>query len=893
MRIQQYTTFLLPIYLSLILPITSTTANQSEYVRATIKGIRTLVRDDRHPSLYTTDYADCLGNSTINITRFDAAYYKDNMTIMFHLRGETGLQDHVMLNIAVFAYGETRFSLTFNPCDANIWSACPVRPGTPIEAAGIIPISPADVAGIPELALSIPDFEGQAVLRVFANKTESEIGWFAAGITNGWTFRHQYCVGAILGGFTLVAVAASFATAACGGDVLGMRRHYAHSMSVSVVVSVWQYIFFSGALEMDWPSVLVAFWSNHAWAGGIIYYEPMQSMIDGFIGLKEGDEVRTRAAGTTQSDPYIGGGVDIHHIYGRDTLPTELGSQNAFKKRYLNDLNGGFKYDGKQVKPGLPLPGDYSGFAGTLATQQIPVRNAFLTGLLWLLLLSGCTIISILTLKATVEILASLRIIRENHLKYFRRHYLAYITTTLLRILFISFFAISFLCMSQFPLPASPRTVAVTYVVFVTAVLGLGSIAAYACFSKLRLKGYVFEPDRLNISKNRILKIIPWYSISKDNANPPLRDSVCVCSIPWWRLHATTDLTSIHSDEAYTAKFGWLVSRYRKGRWWFFVVWLLYEFLRAAFLAGASSQPTVQVFGLLAIETVAFVTFILLRPFEGQRLNVIAVYLLGFSKVTTTALSAAFHPRFGIARIPATVIGIAIIVIQGLLTIAVIILILIGAISSYMSISRDRTEMKPKSWTATREKYFEHIAIAERDAPRSRKRPNPEDIITGVARTPYFEVKQVKRVAKIEDEDIEFMDEISQVPYPSQPVLLSPNRTLVSDSPRSLLQRSRTGSFQSQASHSSLLPRAARLYRANWSMNDLNDATGTRRHRVMSDTSLVSRLRSPEKLEGKPSPGGASMKRSDTPALSSFEHANRGRMEHVESVALGRLKTIS
>ncbi|KAJ5065850.1 ML-like domain-containing protein [Bipolaris maydis] len=730
MRIQQHITFLLAIYLSLILSITFTIANQTEYVRATIKGIRTLVRDDRQPSLYTTDYADCLGNSAINITRFDAAYYKDNMTITFHLRGETALQDHIMLNIAVFAYGETRFSLTFNPCDANIWSACPVRPGTPIEAA----------AGIPELALSIPDFEGQAVMRVFANETESEIGWFAAGITNGWTFGQQDCVGAVLGGFTLVAVAALFATAV----------HYAHSI---------------GAIEVDWPSVLLAFWSNYAWR-----------MIDGFVGLKEGDEVRNRPADTGQSDRYIGGGVDIHQIFRRSTLPIESGLPNALENR------------GLQVKPGLPLPGDYSGFAGTLATQRIPVRNAFATGLLWLLFLSVCAIISILALKAVIEILATLHIVRQNRLKYFRCHYLAYIAAALLRIIFMSFFLIT-----------SLGTVAVACLVFVTVVLGLGSIAAE----------YVFEPDRINISKHRIFKVIPWYSISRNSGGPPLRDSVCVGSIPWWRIHAMADFPSIHSDEEYTVN-----------RWWFFVVWLSYEFFRASFLAGASNQPT----------TIALVAFILLRPFEGQRLNVIAVYLLGFT----------FDPRFCIARIPATVIGIVIIVIQSLLTIAVMLLILIGAVS----------KMKPKT-------------IAEQDIPRSRKRPDSEDIIT------------VKRVAKIEDEDIEFMDEISQVPHPSPPVL-SPNRTLVSNSPGSLLERSRTGSFQSQASYSSLLPRAARLHRANWSTHDLNDATRTRRHRAVSDTSLISRLRHVEKLERKPSLGGASMKRSDTPALLSYGYADGG-----------------
>ena len=145
------------------------------WVVGIIDGDKWQVRDDRQPSLYTADYGDCLGKSAINVTRFDAAYYKDNMTIIFHLEGETGLRrEDIMMNIGVYAYGESRFDLTFNPCDANILSACPVKAGVPIEAAGIIPINQDDVAGIPEIALSIPDFEGQAILRLFSNSTQNE-----------------------------------------------------------------------------------------------------------------------------------------------------------------------------------------------------------------------------------------------------------------------------------------------------------------------------------------------------------------------------------------------------------------------------------------------------------------------------------------------------------------------------------------------------------------------------------------------------------------------------------------------------------------------------------------------------------------------------------------------
>lgn len=47
--------------------------------------------DDRKPALYTQDFGDCQGDSLLNVTRFDAAYYKDNMTILFHLEGSSAL----------------------------------------------------------------------------------------------------------------------------------------------------------------------------------------------------------------------------------------------------------------------------------------------------------------------------------------------------------------------------------------------------------------------------------------------------------------------------------------------------------------------------------------------------------------------------------------------------------------------------------------------------------------------------------------------------------------------------------------------------------------------------------------------------------------------------------
>jgi hypothetical protein len=115
--------FILALWLAVIFLAGTTIATEHpQYVVGKIDGKQYRVRDDRHPALYTADYGDCLGESLINVTRFDAAYYRDNMTIMFHLEGETALtNESIMMAIGVYAYGESRFELTFNPCSANIY----------------------------------------------------------------------------------------------------------------------------------------------------------------------------------------------------------------------------------------------------------------------------------------------------------------------------------------------------------------------------------------------------------------------------------------------------------------------------------------------------------------------------------------------------------------------------------------------------------------------------------------------------------------------------------------------------------------------------------------------------------------------------------------------------
>ena len=90
--------------LLLILSILSLTdlalSNDPLWIQTTNSAGETIyLRDDRQPALYTQDFGDCLGSSLINVTRFDAAYYKDNMTVLFHLEGNTNVANESIMSI--------------------------------------------------------------------------------------------------------------------------------------------------------------------------------------------------------------------------------------------------------------------------------------------------------------------------------------------------------------------------------------------------------------------------------------------------------------------------------------------------------------------------------------------------------------------------------------------------------------------------------------------------------------------------------------------------------------------------------------------------------------------------------------------------------------------------
>lgn len=720
----------------------------------------------------------------------------------------------------------------------------------PIEASGIIPVSTSDVANIPSIALVIPDFEGEAILRIFANSTENEIGCYSAVITNGASFSQPKAVGTVLGVFTVIAVLASFATAIYGDNIQVIRKHYAHSLSVFVVFAVFQHIFFTGALSMNWPSVLVAWWSNFAWAGGMIYSSSMQASINHLIGNNVGNTSQVGAAGAGTTQETLGGGYDLSLIYGRslshlwnsdiardiyqrdhsqmlkrDVLSHQL--EQGIQRRALANSSTGYSWYGKPVGAGLPLPGNYSGFAGTLAEEDIRVSNAFMTGFLWFLILLVLVAAAVAAFKWALEAFVAIKLMKQDRLAFFRQHWMGYTALAALRTLFIGFFMMMLLTMFQFSYDSSGGVKAIAAIVFLIFMVGMFGAVIYACYYRARQLGRTPKSDEAVVENTEEQK--PTF-LSKIGLRQLSSKRMSTFSRRTSQLGEES--ASIHDDEDYVKRFGWLSARFRRTRWWFFAAWVLYEFIRACFYAGASGRAMTQVFGLLVVEFLAFCGILWARPFEGRRLNVIVVYILGFSKVVTVALSAAFDIGFNLPRITTTVIGIAIIIVQGILTIVTLIAIAVGAVSTYLSLTRNHEEIRPKAWMGMREKYFRHLDQAATDIPRP---PTPL-IVEEESKGPYFNVSGVRRIAKIEDEDPDFVAEMT---IPDEDHTLDSKKSYAVLSQRSgtpgpdafestenvtPIRRNRATSKASMHSMSyTNLPYGARPHRPSWSTRDFSE----------------------------------------------------------------------
>ncbi|EAQ89944.1 hypothetical protein CHGG_06563 [Chaetomium globosum CBS 148.51] len=764
------------------------------------------------PPLYTGDFGDCLaGQSLLALTRFDLAYDAGNETVAFHLEGTSNVKNKfVMLHLSIDG---CKPGITLTPtkkADSDMPSLCPMNSATPIAASTVLPMGVQSTIDLSTFPFNLPDYDGSAKLQIYTTTpNHKEIGCFQASLTNNHTFSHPWMIGPILGVFTLAAMLASFLTAAYGISVTHMRMHHAHSLSVLVVFETLQAVFFSGALAVDWPPMLAAWWSNFAWSAGLIGVPGMVRSVNGFAGVV-GD-----AAG-------VGNGLPLR-MYGRslDEESSDGVSQGpAFNSSFFRD----YAWSGRPAAPGLPLPGTWEGFPAALSVVNLPVADAFLVGLIWVLIAMGLVTLAVASLKFLLGVLVFTKKIKEDRLLYFRNHWTGYLGHALQRTLVIAFFAIMTLSVLQFTIrPTVVGPVAVAAVVFTLVLVGITAQVAVGCRTRTRGGRFGISSDRVVCYHEKMLGRIPGLAlILESTAKRHGMEVRPVFSIPLFRVCHTEnepDQLTVHHDKSFISKFGWLTARYRGTRWWFLAYHVGYLFCRAALLGAGWQSPHVQVYGVLVLDILNFVLAASLVPFEGARNTAMEVWILSICKIITTGISTAFLPESNTSRSQAAALGIAIIVIQALTVAALLILIILSVISSFLSLMRNREIIDPDWLEPIRVRYFTEMetkareTLFDHDMEIHTPAPTP---------TRGFSVISIQRRPKIEDEDEDITAaalELGQTPDDSS----ADNQLRVRrHSHGSHGGHSRTSSVRTRLSTGSL-PRAARPYRASWSSREFRE----------------------------------------------------------------------
>ena len=221
------------------------------------------------------------------------------------------------------------------------------------------------------------------MFRIFSNTTRNQVGCISADLVNGITFSHVTPISSVLGGLTFAAIFTSatslFLKAREFAFQVPALFEYSTTPSAGFLLSILQTVFLTGILPLNFPSNLVGFWSNFAWASGIVYIGPFQSKIDSIRDFK--------------AEPIeLGYNNDvIRMLYGLYAPGSTIAKRSEIEY-------------GVPVKEGLPIPGTYFGFPGTLAALNISAQNAFLTSIFLILISNGALVMPVRTARMVVYI---------------------------------------------------------------------------------------------------------------------------------------------------------------------------------------------------------------------------------------------------------------------------------------------------------------------------------------------------------------------------------------------------------------------------------------------------------------------------------------------------------
>jgi hypothetical protein len=599
--------------------------------------------------LKTNGFTTCLVTDDIKVTRMNIEYDRKTNDVTFDLAGISAKEQYVMAELKVSAYGREVYTETFDPCDKGLKALCPSEfppsaflpcrkhvliifavPKGDYAAVDKYPIPKEFVSKIPSIAFQIPDLDGLAHLVLKAKDGGKELACVESVVENGKTMSLP-SVSVVTAGVAAGALAVSALSAAAGSGGAGTGT----TPGFVDVMTWFQFVAMSGMNSVEYPSVYRSFSNNFGWSTGMIPWEQMQISIDNFRKGTGGNTTRSSVQALKNSTLIFqspsGGTPSVAKRALDWTVNNIVARAITVDGETVADLSGNenaTKADDPAEKNMIQRKVD--GITAYVERLKIPDANTFMTVLLIFCIVIAAVAVCILLFKVILEawaLFASFPVA----LRGFRKRYWEFLATTIVRIIFVLYGTWTLYCLYQFSHGdawGAHVLAAITLALF-TGVLGFF--------------------------------IVKIFLVARE------------------AQRTLGGAEALYEDKPKMRKYGLFYDQFKSNFWWLFIPIIGYAFAKAAFIALGEGHGMIQVAGQLAVEGIMLVILLWSRPYNTKTGNVLNI-IISVVRVLSVICLLVFVQQLGVARDTKTVTGVALIVIQSVLTAALAILIICNAI---------------------------------------------------------------------------------------------------------------------------------------------------------------------------------------------------------------------
>ncbi|GAV54564.1 hypothetical protein ZYGR_0AN00320 [Zygosaccharomyces rouxii] len=227
--------------------------------------------------IYSTSLVTCMENSKLSAHTFNVTFNPHDRSLRYTFTMVTDIQDYVLAELEIYAYGFKVVTKSFNPCHMGWKQFCPLSPGD-VQIDSVEYVAKKYVSDIPGITYHVPDIDAYAIVRVYNTKNEY-LACIQAFFSNGKTVSQtgvKWASAVIAGlGLLLSAILSTF------GNSIAASHISANTMSLflyfqSVVVVAMQHVH-------RVPPIAEAWAENLAWSMGLIRVTFMQRIFRWYV----------------------------------------------------------------------------------------------------------------------------------------------------------------------------------------------------------------------------------------------------------------------------------------------------------------------------------------------------------------------------------------------------------------------------------------------------------------------------------------------------------------------------------------------------------------------------------------------------------------------------------